>query len=254
MRHAIVKARTVGIGWALVRKTTSPLAIGYYTEMAAREGLAGLAVVCNPPNMAPYGARSVGVHNSPLSIAVPARRHPPLVLDMATSVAAGGKVDVAVDRGVPIPLGWALDRDGRPTTDPRQAAVLLPAGGAKGSGLAMMFECLTSLMAANPLVAPALREPDTTRPQQQNGIMAAIDIELFSQLDDYRDQVDSLIDGIKAVPRADGVAEIMVPGEPEARTYAQRLQTGVPLPDGTVAKMRRAAERYGVPLPAELTP
>jgi LDH2 family malate/lactate/ureidoglycolate dehydrogenase len=249
MRRAIAKARAVGIGWALVRKTTSPLAIGYYTALAAQEGLAGLAIVCNPPNMAPYGARSVGVHNSPLSIAVPAHRHAPLVLDMATSVAAGGKIDMAVDRGVPIPTGWALTRAGQPTTDPRQAVILLPAGGAKGSGLAMLFECLTSVMAGNPLVAQALREPGVARPHQQNGIMAAIDIALFGPLEEYTTQVDSLIDGVKALPRVDGVAEIMVPGEPEARTYAQRSQHGIPLPAGTLAKMRRAAQRYGVALP-----
>jgi LDH2 family malate/lactate/ureidoglycolate dehydrogenase len=79
--------------------------MGYYALMAANEGMAGLAIVCNPPNMAPYGARAAGVHNSPIAICVPGKIHRPLMLDMATSVAAGGKLDVAKDKGAQIPLG-----------------------------------------------------------------------------------------------------------------------------------------------------
>jgi (2R)-3-sulfolactate dehydrogenase (NADP+) len=99
--------------------------------MAAREGMAGIAIVCSPPNMAPYGAKAAGVHNSPISIAVPGKRRPPIVLDMATSIAAGGKLRLATDQDVPIPAGWALDKEGNPTTDPRLAAILMPAGGPK---------------------------------------------------------------------------------------------------------------------------
>ena len=126
--------------------------------------MAGIAIVCSPPNMAPFGARVAGVHNSPISIAVPAGRHRPLCLDMATSVAAGGKLSLARDKGVPLPSGWALDEAGRPTTDANQAKILLPFGGPKGSGLAMMFETLTSLMVGNPLLGPALRRRGRRRP------------------------------------------------------------------------------------------
>ncbi|MFH1087948.1 MAG: Ldh family oxidoreductase [Chloroflexota bacterium] len=157
MKKTMEKARKVGIGWCLVRNATHVGALGYYSLMAAREGMAGLVVVSSPPNMAPYGAKAAGIHNSPISIAVPALRHRPLILDMATSVVAGGKVSLAVDKGVPIPLGWGLDIEGNPTTDPHQATVLLPMGGPKGSGLAVMFECLASVMAGMPLQEPVLR-------------------------------------------------------------------------------------------------
>ena len=89
MRRAIDKARTAGIGWAVIRNTTHQGAMAYYALMAAEAGMAGIAIVCSPPNMAPFGARVAGLHNSPISIAVPAGRHRPLCLDMATSVAAG---------------------------------------------------------------------------------------------------------------------------------------------------------------------
>ncbi|MBC7254779.1 MAG: Ldh family oxidoreductase, partial [Chloroflexi bacterium] len=129
MRRVIAKAAQMGIGWAVIRNTTHQGAMGYYASMAAEEGMAGLALVCNPPNMAPTGAKVAGVHNSPIAIAVPAKRYGALVLDMATSVAAFGKIQLAIDKGVPIPPGWALDKDGNPTTDPQQARILLPAGG-----------------------------------------------------------------------------------------------------------------------------
>jgi len=156
MNLVVKKAKKVGVGWALIRNLTHQGALGYYSQMAAKQDMAGIVFVCNPPNMAPHGARVAGVHNSPIAISVPAKRHHPLNLDMATSVVAGGKLWLAVDKGVPIPEGWALDKNGNPTTDPKQVGALLPFGGPKGSGLALMFECLSSVMAGNPMLEPAL--------------------------------------------------------------------------------------------------
>jgi LDH2 family malate/lactate/ureidoglycolate dehydrogenase len=247
MRRAIEKARQAGIGWALIRNTTHQGAMAYYALMAAREGMAGLAIVCSPPNMAPHGARAAGVHNSPIAIAVPARRRRPLVLDMATSVAAGGKLRLAVDKGVALPPGWALDKDGNPTTDASKATILVPFGGPKGSGLAMMFETLTSLMAGNPLLAPALFGEEGAARHRQNSVVAAIDIGTFTDVEAYRDHVDRLVDGIKALPRAEGAGEVLVPGEPEDRSAEERGRDGVPLPPGTIQNLRAVAERLGVP-------
>jgi len=211
--------------------------------------MAGIALVCSPPNMAIFGARAPGVHNSPIAIAVPGKRHPPIVLDMATSVAAGGKVKLAADKEGSIPLGWALDRDGNPTTDPNLGTILLPFGGPKGSGLALMFECLSSLMVGNPLIEPALSKKSGSV-HIQNSVVAAIDIKTFSDVDDYKDNVDSMVERIKALPRADGVDEIFVPGEPEDRVYQDRVKNGIPLPVGTVRNLRAVAERFGLEMPA----
>jgi ureidoglycolate dehydrogenase (NAD+) len=246
MRRVMEKARAVGIGWAFLRDVTHQGALGYYTRLAAEQGMAGIAVVCSPPNMAPYGARAAGVHNSPISIAVPGKRRPALVLDMATSIAAGGKLRLAVDQGVPIPAGWALDRDGNPTTDATLATILMPAGGPKGSGLALMFECLTSLMVGNPLLEPALRDGKGERRHVQNGIVAALDIAAFTDAAEYREHIDALTERLKALPRVDGTDEILVPGEPEERVHADRLVNGIPLPAGTVRNLRGVAKRFGV--------
>lgn len=252
MKRVIQKAGQVGIGWAVIRNTLHQGAMGYYPLMAAKVGMAGIAMVCNPPNMAPHGARAVGVHNSPIAICVPGKRRRPLMLDMATSVAARGKLDLAVDKGIPIPLGWALDKDGKPTTDPNVSAVLLPAGGAKGSGLAMMFECLTSLFVGNPLLTPVFQGKPNAQVHRQNSLVAAIDIAAFTDLDQYKANADAIVDGIKALPTAEGFDEVLVPGEAEDRVHETRAKDGIPLPEGTIRNLRAVAKRFGVPLPAGL--
>lgn len=248
MAQVMAKARTVGIGWALLRNVTHQGAIGYYARMAATNGLAGLVIVCSPPNMAPFGAKAAGVHNSPIAMAVPAERYPPLVLDMATSIVAGGKLEVARDKRVPLGEGWALDGAGNPTLDPEVARILLPAGGPKGSGLALMFQCFTSLMANNPLIVPTLEGRDMGH--AQNSVVAAVDISLFHDLAEFKRQVDDTIEHLKALPKADGVSDILMPGEPEERTLAERTRNGIPLPPGTVERLRVAAQRFGLALPA----
>ena len=247
--RVIGKAKEAGICWALIRNTTHQGALGYYTQLIARQGMAGIAIVVSPPNMAPHGAKAPGLHNAPISIAVPAGRRPALLLDMATSIAAGGKLQLAKDKGTPIPPGWALDKQGNPTTDAQQASILLPFAGPKGSGLAFMFECLCGLMADNPLAAPMLHGRETVRRHRQNGVVAAIDIGRFLDPDRYRGHADDLVEGIKALPKADGVEEILVPGELEDTIEAERSTHGIPLPEGTITRVRVVANRLRVPLP-----
>jgi len=266
----VEKAKKAGVCWAIIRNLTHQGALGYYSQMIAKKDMAGLLFVCNPPNMAPFGARVPGVHNSPIAISVPAKRHRPLNLDMATSVVAGGKLWLAVDKGIPIPEGWALDKDGKPTTDPKNVGALLPFGGPKGSGLAMMFECLSSVMVGNPLLEPALlgREVSPSKPGKetkafgerlsylphhiQNSVVAAIDIATFTDVESYKEHIDHLIDGIKALPKAEGFTEIFVPGEPEERAFDDRSRSGIPLPEGTIKNLRSISERFGVKLPPGL--
>ncbi len=244
MRKVIGKAKNVGIGWGLIRNVTHQGAMGYYSEMAVAEGMAGMAIVCSPPNVAPFGAKAAGLHNSPIAFSFPTERHKPITLDIATSVAAGGKLSVASDTRVPIPVEWALAPDGSPTTDPDVASILLPAGGPKGSGLALVFQCLTSLRANNPLIVPVLK--GELKKHNQNSLVAAIDISFFIDVNEYQTLLDDTIDELKSLPRADGHQEIMMPGEPELRTFEDRIINGIPLPPGTVEKLREAAKRLNL--------
>lgn len=252
MEKVIAKAREVGIGWGLIRNTTHQGAMAYYTQMAAAEGMAGIAGVCSPPNMAPPGARAAGVHNSPIAIAVPGKKYKFISLDMATSVAAGGKLQVAIDKGISIPPEWALDKDGQPTTDPKKAVFLQPAAGYKGYGLALMFECLSSLMVGNPLITSILLNQNPVAPGTQNSFVGAIHIANFTDLEQYKENVDKLVMALKGLPKVEGVSEIFVPGEPEERVYEDRVRKGIPLPMGTIEKLRKAAERFKLKLPSGL--
>ncbi len=254
---AVEKARQVGIGWILIRNHTHQGAMGPYVQRIANRDMAGLIFACSRPNMVPFGARVAGVNNSPLALSVPAGRHPPLIVDMATSVVALGKVLVARDRGVSIPEGWGLDENGNPTTDPKELAALLPMAGPKGSGMALLFECMASIMAGNPLVLPVLSgELDETRTtghvgrmarHNQNCVIAAIDISRFIDLDTYKEEVDQLVDRLKTLPRAEGVDEILMPGEREEKVYAERMKSGIPVPSGTLAALEKVAAELHIP-------
>jgi LDH2 family malate/lactate/ureidoglycolate dehydrogenase len=265
MNEVMAKAKKVGIGWAFIRKTNHQGAMGYYPCMAAKNDMAGLAWVCGNTSTAPFGSKFPGIANNPIAISVPARRHRPLVLDMAMSIAAGAKLLLAKDKGIPIPEGWAMDKDGNPTTDPWQASILLPIGGAKGSGLSIMLECLGSVMVDFPKVEPVVTmkeppfgmgsmigNPDRIRQHIQNSVMVAIDISTFTDVDKYKDTIDSMIDGLKGLPKAEGFSEILVPGEPEWRTYDERTKNGIPLPEKTAANLRKVGERFGIKLPPGL--
>ncbi len=265
----MAKAKKLGIGWGIIRNHTHHGALGYYAQIVAEQNMAGIIFACSLPNMAPYGAKAAGVQNSPIAIAVPANHHSPLVLDMATSVVAGGKFWLAAEKGLPLPVGWAIDKEGKPATNPKEPYVLLPFGGAKGSGLAMMLECLSSVLADNPMLSPTLlgREIETPATDKKlkvigdrpahitrvrhilNSAVIAINIEMFTSVEGYKEHIDNLIDGIKALPKAEGFDEILVPGERGAKSFLDRSQNGIPLTDSTFRNLKSIAERFSIELP-----
>ena len=250
MERVMEKARRAGVGWGLIHNTTHQGSIGYYALMAAKQDMAGIVWVCSSPNMAPFGAKTPGVFNSPIAIAVPGNRHRPLLLDMATSVAAGGWLGVAIDKEEPIPVGWAWDKEGRPTTDPRLVGMLLPFGGYKGSGLSLMFECLSSVMAGSPSLAPALLGWDEKpAPWTMHSVVAAVDIGTFTDVDRYKAHIDDTAQAIKALPKTDGTDRVYVPGEREDLAHDERVKEGIPLPTGTANKLRELAQRFEIALP-----
>lgn len=250
MEEAIARAREVHVGWCIARNVTHSGAIGYYAQIAAKVGMAGMVMIASRPMMAYHGGRTAALSTNPLAIAVPGGDHPPLVLDMASSAVSMGKVLEARDAGEAIPDGWALDAGGHMTNDPNQAAILMPLGGAKGSGLSLMMECLVSIMGANPLIEQILRPGGDPSGFRQNGLAIAIDIAAFIGLDEYGKQVDDLAAALKALPRADGVDEIYAPGERGDAVLAEREKHGIPLPQGTWDRLAEAAGKLGVALPA----
>lgn len=225
---AMEKARAAGAGVCLVRGTTHTGAIGYYTHLAAEAGMAAIAYSASTANMAYHGARAPGVSTAPLAIAVPGR-HGPIALDMASSIISNGKLMQARRTGEPLPPGTALDRDGMETTDPRAAAMPLPLGGAKGSGLALLIECLASLAVGNPILAEALEGTALGKRHRQNAAVIAIDLARFVELERFCREAGRLARALKALPPQPGM-ELLLPGERGARTAARRRRDGISLP------------------------
>jgi LDH2 family malate/lactate/ureidoglycolate dehydrogenase len=116
----------------------------------------------------------------------------------------------------------------------------------------MLFECLTSLFVANPLLTPVFQGKPGAQVHRQNSVVAAIDIATFTDLTQYKANADAIVDGIKGLPTAEGFSEVLVPGEPEDRVQAERARSGIPLPEGTFLKMKNASERFGVPMPTAI--
>jgi len=252
MTHAVRKARNAGAGLVLVRATTHTAALGYYTRMAARDGMAAIAFAASTPLMAYHGARAAGVSTTPISIAVPGDADEPLLLDMSTSVVAMGKLLQASKTGEPLPEGAAIDADGRPTTDAGKATIPLPVGGPKGSGLALMIECLTSLVLGNPIVAEVLEDTVAGRRHRQNALVLALDIARFGDPASFRREIARVVGALKALPLAAGFAEILMPGERGRRMQARRTRDGIPLPPAVTRELQIVADGLGVRFPSPM--
>ena len=249
MGEAIARAREVHVGWCAARNITHAGAVGYFALQAANAGMAGIVMSASGPMMAYHGAKVAGVSSNPLAIAFPAKSRPPFLLDMSTSTVAMGKVMSARDAGRDIPLGWALDEQGRKTTDPRKVATLLPLGGPKGSGLSFMIECLCSLAISNPIVAPALAAGGALDAPFLNGVAIAVDLAVFGNRERVLAEADRLGDLVSALPRDDGVDRIYLPGERGDSILEERMRSGIPLPQGTWSRLLAVAERLGVTPP-----
>jgi len=250
MGHAVRKAREAGAGLVLVRATAHTAALGYYTLIPAREGMAGIAFAASTPLMAYHGARTAGVSTTPISMALPGGTEGPLLLDMSTGVIAMGKLVQARRTGEPLPEGAALDADGNATIDASRAVTPLPLGGPKGSGLALMVEGLTSLVLGNPIAAEVLEGTAEGRRHRQNCLALAIDIARFGDPRAFQREAQRLIGVLKALPRAAGVDEILMPGERGRRTLERRTREGIPLPPGVVSELTKVADALGVAMPA----
>jgi ureidoglycolate dehydrogenase (NAD+) len=244
---ATERAKLSGLCVGLVRHTTHTGAIGRYAQWIAERGCIALIAVAGVPLMAYHGARVRSVSTSPLAIGIPAADGA-LVLDMATSVAALGRLVQARARGEPIPPGWAISEDGTPSTDPKSAAIPLPLGGPKGSGLSLMFELMAGVLSGAPVLAPALG-PEHRGRHTQNAFILALDVAAFRVPGDFVADVDDLIGVLKALPAREGFGEILLPGERGQRTEVIRRATGIPIAPSTWEALARLAKGLGIDLP-----
>lgn len=250
MKIAIEKAKKAGIGSVCVRNTNHFGIAGYYAEMAAREGLVGVVTTTTDALVHPWGGVEPLLGTNALAIGIP-NEPKPILLDMAMSIAARGKIVKAVKEGKPIPESWAIDNEGRPTTDPKKAieGALSPFGGVKGYGLAFVLEVL-----AGPLAGAAAGKDvvGTLEPVEgystKGDFMVAIDPAAFGSLEDFKRRVQEFVQQIKGSKKAPGFDEILVPGEPEFRNREKNLKSGVEIAEEVWAEVKQIGKEIGLDL------
>ena len=244
---ALAKAERQGLAAVGMHRANHIGRLADYAELAAARGFVGM-VWANAPTAAsvvPHGGVSRRLSTNPLAIAVPGRDgSAALSVDMATSVVAEGKVRVKRNRKEPLPEGWAIDETGRPVTDstafygpPR--AGLLPVGGYKGTALALVVEVLGGILGGEGAIAGG------TGPVHNGTFLLVVEVARFLPLADFTRQVDDLVGWLKSAQPAAGPGEVLVPGEPEARSAAQRA-AGIPVEAETWRQIEAIAAELGV--------
>lgn len=247
MQQAINKALLAGIGWVNVVNSNHHGALAFYALMAAEQEMIGIVTTTTSSCMAPWGSREPLVGNNPLAIAVPCNDHEPLVLDMASSLLANGRVRLAREQGEPVPEGLSIDSEGNPNADPDRSAALLPAGGYKGSGLAMMLGIMSGVLAGAPFTGyPGGRDGGAS---ELSHLMIAVSIEQFTDLEDFKDSIDQIIDAWHRSDSRPGFDEVYVPGEIEWRRVPDREANGIPVNGALAAELSRIAEELEIDWP-----
>jgi LDH2 family malate/lactate/ureidoglycolate dehydrogenase len=253
MQTALDKAAGTGIAFVGLRNNCHYGAAGYYAAMAIERNMIGISMANDIPTVNAPGARGPVLGSNPFAFAAPAGMEKPVLLDMATSTVAGGKVFAAATLGKTIPGHWLLDGAARPTTDPTlfsHAASLTPLGGYKGYGIAFMIETLSAI-----LIGAAVRWQvlswtfaDASKPTGHGAAFIAIDIASFMAVDMFKERMDQTIREIRASEKAADADRIYLPGEMEWERREKALVHGIDLPDDVVASLHGLALDLGMDL------
>jgi LDH2 family malate/lactate/ureidoglycolate dehydrogenase len=251
MAEAIDMAREFGVGIVSARRSTHFGAAANYALQAMDAGYIGIVFTNASRAMPPWGGREGLLGTSPIAVAAPAGRETPFDLDMSPAVAARGKIRRAARRGQSIPLGYALDAEGRQTTNPNAAldgGTVQPIGGPKGSALAMLMDVMGGVISGAAFGGDVRNHfEDYERPQNVGHFIMAMKPDLFVSRDEYSMRMDTLVQRVHACPTAEGFDEVIMPGERERRLEAKHRRTGIPFHAKEAAALQEAAVRVGLP-------
>ncbi|MGH7827609.1 MAG: Ldh family oxidoreductase [Candidatus Binatia bacterium] len=249
MELAIQKAKSSGVSIVGVRNSRHFGMSAYYAMRALPHDMIGLAMTNASRQVVPTFGREAKFGTNPICVAAPAKDELPFVLDMATNTAAAGKLEVAARRGEAIPLGWALDENAAPTTDPRvaqKARRLLPLGGTreagshKGYGLAIVVEILCGVLTGTVTALNSNQDP-------RGHFFGAIHIDPFRPVEEFKSDIDRLIRELKSTPPIDGRKRVYVAGEIEFETAKERTANGIPLHDSIIKDLREVSAQLSLP-------
>jgi LDH2 family malate/lactate/ureidoglycolate dehydrogenase len=248
MDLAIAKAKTHGIGTVTVRNSNHFGTLMYYTRLATQQGCIAFLTSNGGKAMAPWGgAKNKIIGTNPWSIASPGGKHPPLMLDMANTGVARGKIYLAKQRHEKIPFGWALDTDGAPTDDPAAAiaGIILPMAQHKGYAIATLMDVLAGVISGSSFLSAVNGPYHYDKRSGCGHFMTVYNIEDFIEPGDFNERIEAFIKEIKSQPLAQGFSEIFLPGEMEARASARQTVEGIALPGDTWSDLLRLARETG---------
>jgi LDH2 family malate/lactate/ureidoglycolate dehydrogenase len=249
MQMAVKQARQNGVG-AVVTINGGPLGmLGYFADLAARQGLFGLVMANTSPSVAPYGSSTAVFGTNPFAYAAPAATGPTILLDIATSMAASGKLASARRRGEPLPEGWIVDATGEWITDPMRSGdgAMLAFGGHKGSGIALLVHVLTGLLGGTTVGGEVTHDNPDPNVRGQSCFYLAIDPEHFASRATFERLADRQIDYIHAAQPLPGFEEVLSPGARGWRTAEARQRDGIPVPEADWSAVLAAIKQAGLP-------
>jgi LDH2 family malate/lactate/ureidoglycolate dehydrogenase len=252
MKAALEKAKEHGVSFVTARGSNHYGTCAYYAMMALPENMIGFSASIGGGNlMAPWGGTDARVGNNPFGVAIPALERYPVVLDMAQSVVAKGKIVMADKTQTPIPADWAFDRNGLPTTDAREGVrgTVRPIADYKGYGIATVIGMLSSVI-CNAAIGASLKDvyENFSGGLNKGQLFMAVDISRMSNVLEFKKRMDRDIDFIKASPKAPGVEEIYLPGEMEWQAWDASMRDGIHYPVEVIREIRSISERLGVPV------
>ena len=247
---AIEKAKHAGVAWVGAKCSNHAGPASLYASMALEHDMIGLYMAVGSANhLPPWGGLDMLLSTNPLAVAVPADEEPPIVLDMATTVAAYGKVKTKAQRGETMPVGWMMDREGKPLTDPKRASegFLLPIGDYKGYGLALIIGLLAGTLNGAAMGKEVVDfNADDTSVTNTGHAIVAISLEAFGDVAQFKRSVDTLARDLRNSKRLPGVERIWLPGEQSYAKRADNLEHGVPIPAALLASLGQLAGGLGI--------
>ena len=253
MQQCIERARESGVCFSAVKGGNHFGYAAFFAEQACREGMIGVAMANGPVAIPPIGGKEPVLGTNPLAVVIPAGKAYPLQLDMATSVVARGKIKLAEKEGKQIPLGWGIDKNGIPTTDPAAVKCVQPFGGAKGFAIGLIIEILCSCLSGAKNSQTLGSFYDFSGCHQESGFfVGAIDISKIMNPEQFAEAVDELFRSIKESSKADGVEEIFMPGEIELLKMKTAEKEGISLSAAVVEELQELGCSCGVPFDCEV--
>lgn len=232
MKEAISMAKESGVAIVGVKRMSHSGSLGYFVEMAVKENLIAISLCQSDPMAVPYGGSEVYYGTNPIAFGAPSADERKIIFDMATTIQAWGKILDAKVKGELIPKGWAVDKDGNPTTDPKSVHGLLPIAGPKGSGLMMMVDILSGVLLGLPFGKHvSSMYDDLSKGRDLGQLHIVIDPGRFTNIDTFKHMVSQTLDELKEIKPASGFNEVNYPGERELKVKATYNRDGIEIAD-----------------------